>query len=143
MNDDPKQTLLVTRIVWAAMIAGQMLFMIVIPFIWPDEPKQTQSPDIMLMLPFVMLVVMVPVGYFIRMQVYKANWREDIVAPGGYFTGNLILLAMCEAVAFMGLVNVQLRGELFPALIPTILALMVQIVNFPNGRAMQRDPLDL
>ena len=143
MNDDPKQMLLVTRIVWAAMLAGQVLFMIVIPFIQPTEPTENAAPQALLLLSFAMLVVLVPVGYYVRMQAYKANWRENIVTPGGYFVGNIILLAMCEGVAFMGLVNVHLRGELFPALIPTILALMVQIINFPNGRAMQPDPLDL
>jgi hypothetical protein len=143
MNDDPKHALWLTRIIWAAMIAGQVIFMVVVPVVWSRHATDGAATNVLFVISMAMLLTLVPFGYFVRMQVYKANWRDKIVTPGGYVTGNLILLAACEGVAMVGLVHAMLSGTLFPAVIPTILALVVQIINFPNGRAMQRDPFDL
>ena len=87
-----------------------------------------------------MLVTSVPVGYFIRGQIYKKNWEGDVVTPKGYMMGNIVLLAMCEAVSLCGLVATMI-GHVVWFAVPSLLAMAVQVVNFPLGGPMEPNPL--
>ena len=122
------------------MILGQFIFMGVIIAIHGEDQGETfgnmKTLDTLAYIIAGLVLVCIPIGYYIRMQLYKRNWQGDIITPKGYFTGNLILLALCEGPALMGLVLVMLAGEFWPWIIPTLVAMGAQIINFPNGRPM-------
>jgi len=84
-----------------------------------------------------MLVVLTPLGYFIRNQLYKASWQGNVVKPWGYVIGNLTLLAMVEAVSFFGLIGTLVERS-FASLpfVVSVIAMAIQVINFPHGRPM-------
>lgn len=133
----------VARIVWAAMLVGQVAFLFVIVALWNSESFLTdpKTGRLLFLVSLVMLIGLVPLAYFIRGQVYKKNWVDRAVTPNGYLTGNVVFLAVCEAVSFTGLVATLLYGEFWPAILPSVGAMVVQAVNLPNGRAMEPDQL--
>lgn len=137
------RALTTTRLIWAAMLIGQVMFLFVIVFLWSSNAAFGPSPDMAWLLfqaAVVTLIVAVPVGYVCRQQVYKRNWVGDAIKPQGYLTGNVVLLALCEGVSMLGLVATLLNGSLWPTLAPSVIAMAVQVINFPNGRAMQPAP---
>jgi len=75
-------------------------------------------------------------GYFLRMQAYKKHWVGSRIERAGYFTGNLLLLALIEAGALVAVVCAYLAGGVGQELMPLILSLILLALNFPNGRAM-------
>jgi len=138
---DPAAALLTLRILWAAMLGGVVTFGVVVAFLFTKGGYRgtSSSPDlerIFLAIGFGALVIAVPIGYFIRNQSYKRHWQGQAVTPGGYVTGNLILLAMCEGVAFFSLVATLAVGAFGWVTAPGVLAAAGMLVNFPTGRPM-------
>lgn len=133
------RALMTTRLIWAAMLMGQVIFLFVIVFLWSSSASFQPSPDtawVLFLVTVAVLVSAVPVGYVCRQQIYKRNWVGDVITPQGYLTGNVVLLALCEGVSMLGLVATLLNGSLWPTLAPSVIAMAVQVINFPNGRAM-------
>jgi len=130
---------MMTRVIWAAMLMGQGMFLFVIVFLWSSGASFQPSPDtawLLFLVTVVVLVSAVPVGYVCRQQIYKRNWVGNVITPQGYLTGNIVLLALCEGVSMLGLVATLLNGSFWPTLAPSVIAIGVQVINFPNGRAM-------
>lgn len=142
MDDATTKPLLVLRILWAALLAGLLFFGVMVAvgiMNQAGEPAAdtVELANLLLVLGVGLLVVLMPMGYFIRMQCYKRYWRGEVVAPEGYFKGNLVLLAICEGLALFGLVGCLMHGSFWPNVLTTLGALMVHMINFPTGRAMR------
>lgn len=145
MNDphehlDPDRALLSSRVLWAALLGGQVVFIIVIAVLQGQATGPTLGNPAMLDTLFwiavAMVVLGVPVGYVLRMQMYKRYWERDVIRPRGYVTGNLLLWAVCEGASMFGLVLVMLAGDFWPWVLPSAAAMAVQVINFPDGKPM-------
>lgn len=135
--------LLTVRLIWFALLSGQAAFCLAIAMVWNAGGVEPLAPPLINLLTLINLaavVVLVPLGYFIRNQCYKRHWHAHVVAPRGYVLGNVVLLAICEGLAMFGLVVTLLSGAIGLTIVPAVIALAVQLVNFPNGRAMEPDP---
>lgn len=136
---NPKQALLNLRIVWGVLLLGVITFMFVVIIILAGGNGPTPDPQasaIIFIVSLAMLATTVPIGYFVRMQVYKRSWRGEVISPAGYTVGNIIVLACCEGPAFFSLIVVMINGSFWPAIIPAVIAMAIMVINFPNGRAM-------
>lgn len=140
----PAEALLMTRIVWAALLVGQVAFGAVVAALLTGGTIEG-DPSLYPLLFYVcvaLLVGAVVLGYFARNQVYKAHWREHAVLPRGYMAGNLALLALMEMTSFAALVAVLVTERLLPTLLVAVISVLVQLINFPDGRAMRPTPPD-
>ena len=141
-GSNPKGVLTTTRIVWAAMLVGQVVFLVIVLVILSRRSGgggSQASPDMTKILGYLVIAMLLgatAIGYFIRSQVYKANWQGDAVTPHGYARGNIILLAMLEGVAFFGLIVTIVHGSCGLAFAAAAIAMAIQVVNFPHGRPM-------
>ena len=137
-------TLIIVRIVWFALLVGQLGFGAVVYYqVRSGEAgDQSQLSGQMLAIASGILVGAVGLGYFARNQSYKKHWQGNCVSPPGFFQGNLILLALLEMSSFVTLVFVMMTGQLFPMILPAMASLAVQCANFPNGLPMQDTPPD-
>lgn len=135
----PASALKTLRLIWAALLMGQLSFLVVIVVLWNGGFQARGFDDtvrMMFMLSIVFLAGTITLGYFIRMQIYKSGWQGQVVSPGSYFTGNLMLLAMLEGASLFALVVTLLNGSLWPTVLPAVAAMAVQVINFPNGQAL-------
>lgn len=134
----PAAALLTLRILWGALIAGQIGFAVVLVVLWSTGTAALDDRLARRMLPFIVAGagVLVPLAIFVRMQVYKAHWREDLIDPQGYFLGNLAFLAMLEGGSMASLVNALLGGTFVPYALPALFLLAVQVLAFPTGGPM-------
>ena len=138
---DPAQALKTMIVLWFALISGQVMFFVVIVFLknTGGGPASTSSdlPDLLHVISWIALAMAAPIGYFVRNQTYKANWQDEVVTPGGYITGNLLLLAMLEGAGMLALVGTFLADSLWPNALPALFAVLVQVINFPTGKPMR------
>ncbi|QNN21412.1 hypothetical protein HED60_03700 [Planctomycetales bacterium ZRK34] len=136
---DPKQALLLNRIIWAAIGMGVIVFGgIVIGMgisITGAEGLDDWTP-ILFYAACAMVATAIPMGLFIRGQIFKRGWVGDVITPQAYTQGNIIAWACCEAPAFLSLVLVMLSGQITPNIYPAIAAFVMHLLLWPNGRAM-------
>ena len=130
------------RIIWGAMLMGQLMFLGVIFAIfhpaWTAPPSRTQlgepPPDILLYASIGLLVICVIGAFAIRAVVFNANRDEQgLIKPGGYATGTIIYMAMLEGASFFGLVNIILHKALWPHILIAGIAIVLQLIAFPTG----------
>jgi hypothetical protein len=139
-NITPGRALLSARVVWCALLGGQLAFVLVILGIWRSVDIHMQAePHVRHLVRYAgvaALLVCVPLGYYFRMQTYKRYWRGSVIAPQGYFTGNLVLFALLETAGTISLAAALVSGSFWPAGVPAGIALAVHLANFPNGKPM-------
>src|SRR4051812_40479338 len=86
--------LMTIRIVWAAMLMGQAIFLIVIAVIMqrpaPAGTMSGQPLQLLLYISIAMVAGLVVIGFIVRMSIYNSGRdARGAVAPGKYFTGNI------------------------------------------------------
>jgi hypothetical protein len=137
---DPKQALLTNRIIWAAMAMGMVAFagvMIALARSQEDVVAPVGEADPMLFyIACAMVVTAIPMGLFVRGQVFKRGWVGDVVTPQAYTAGNIIAWACCEAPAFFALITIFIDGRVVPNILPAAAAIVMHLLLWPNGRAM-------
>ena len=135
----PEASLRTTRAVWAALLLGQLGFLVAVVVMWNMGRGQGAAPEKARLLFYLSLLMLlsIPVGYVVRSQMYKSGWEGNAVSPKAYFLGNLVLLALCEGVSLAGLVATFMNGSLWPTIVPSAIAMGVQAINFPHGGPMQ------
>jgi hypothetical protein len=67
------------------------------------------------------------------MSIFNRARTDAGIAPGAYFTGNIIFWAACEGVAFFGLVAAVINGSLVPTVYVTAVAMALQVSAFPTA----------
>lgn len=139
-SQTPHRTLLVLRLFWAASLVTQVILAIILINVFSTDQRlvNPRVGQVLVYIAAAALLVAVPVGYFIRNQIYKAHWREHAISPAGYFTGNLVLLGMMETISVVAIVFAFVDGRALPAMYVAGAAILVQLINFPTGRPMQR-----
>lgn len=129
------------RIIWGALIVGQVFLAgIVGTLAKPDEPWDAEIGRWLLYLSAGLVLLLAPLGYFVRNQTYKAGWRGDVITPGAYVRGNVALFAMMEGAAMVAMISALFSGDLLPSLLIAAAALVVQLINFPTGKPLEPTP---
>jgi hypothetical protein len=137
-NPSNRGRLAALRIIWAALLMGQVNFLGVIFFVlWPNQSARRQpDPMTMRMLLYVaggMLVAAILGGYIIRSMMYGPRQSDGSIHPARYASGNIILWAMSEGVAFLALVSMMMDQKPWPFLGIALVAMANQVINFPTG----------
>jgi len=134
-------TLMVVRIIWGVLMLGQLGFGAVVwSLIQSGSIRDQYQPQLrsqMFAISVAVLIGCVGVGYFTRNQSYKKHWQAHAVTPPGFFQGNLILLVCLEGASFSSLCSIMMTGQVFPMILPAVVSLALQFVNFPSGSPMQ------
>ena len=134
--------LIVLRIIWGALILGELSFAgIVTMFLWP---RRTAPPDLaaaqnMTIVATVMMLVLLPLAFVIRRMVYRPG-PDGQITTRKYLIGNIIFYAICEIVAYTGLIAMLLHGGPGGAVIVPTVAVAMQIVNYPSGSPAPASP---
>lgn len=130
---DPRKQLQTLRIIWGALIAGQVIFFLVATLVRqqsagaaPDAPL-----DVLMMVATAMSLAAIPTAFILR----RATFGPAPVAPQKYATGTIIALALLEGPSLFGLVIYLLGGPTYILAIPAVM-IAAQAVSFPTGAPM-------
>lgn len=127
-----RKALVGQRIIWMAMIMGQLSFLFVIVFaVWPSgfngDPKLAQ-----LVFPVAVgySAIAICVGWLLRRLIFKRS-PDGTVQLRRFVTGNIILWSCCESAGLFGLVTMMLSKKLWPPVIIPAIALSAHILTLP------------
>jgi hypothetical protein len=128
-----KQRLLVLRILWAALLLGECMFLgIIVGVILPQQPKPIHPQPICVWVSLAMLLIVAPVTFAIRAMIFRRSRASGALSPTAYSTGNIIFWAGCDGVAFFGLVAVMVNGSMWPTILNVAAAMALQVITFPT-----------
>ncbi len=134
------QVLLTARVVWGATLGSQIAVGASLPVLWRAVSAVPEIAAPLTWITIVGTIMLLPVAFVLRTQIYKRHWQDQAITPKGYLIGNIVFFAVCESVGLFGLVITVLNGSAWPTLISTVAAVLVQGVNFPHGRPMSPTP---
>jgi hypothetical protein len=136
----PKAALMILRLHWAASVVIPLVFAAVAIF----KHESTSTPPLSINLDYVLVGLLVGtgvvalIGYFARMQIYKRHWQGEAVAPKGYVSGNIVLMALLELPMMVTLMMLIFMPEQVKVLlVPGALVMLLLLVNFPTGKPMR------
>jgi len=135
---NPTQALLKSRIIWGALLLGEVIFLGVILFMRGQEGFRTGPNEMTWLLVYIafgLAIIMIPIGSLMRRIILRRPAGQP-AQPQAYLTATIVFNALCEATALFGLVATLLHHDLFPAIIPTAIAMYVQLRNWPRGYEM-------
>ncbi len=128
----PAATVMTGRIIWAALIAGPVVFAILILFIHADAPMDAVMLNVMLAVDVVMFVV--GLGLVVLLPRFlRKRPLDDQAKTSQIRTVMLIQMAFMEGVIWIGLVLVFLSGKWWPGAIVPAIAMLVQLTRFPRA----------
>jgi hypothetical protein len=129
----PKAALLTNRVIWAALILGQVFFMVVMGVIFSQGKDAPTRPEpILIIVNAAVLAAFFLVALFARVMIFQKARRGQMPAAQAFSTGNIIVLAACEAGSFFGLVICLMNHAFGPSMWVVAVALALQVVNFPR-----------
>ena len=125
------------RLIWAALLVGLVVMAVVLQNVLQRAGGGLSSvPAWLGWVPMALLLVGLPVSYFIRNQCYKRAWRGHQIDPSGYVTGNLVVFAVLETVALTGLIISAMLPTAGAARAAVAAGFVLMLLNFPNGRPL-------
>ena len=133
---DPAQALASLRFIWGATILGQVIVVAVVWSITDPADHDPANADLFFYAAVAALIALIPMGYFIRNQVYKANWVGHAITPAGYTRGNIVLFAMTEVPTLVAIVGMLIAADKVRPLVVFGIAVAVLLANFPTGKPM-------
>ncbi len=128
------------RVIWAGMLMSIVVTAAAMLLLMKGQQPTLTLPIRPAIVPFGMLMMLLPGAYFFRLQCYKSGWERFSVTPAAYVKGNIALFAVIEATAIVALVLSAMTTDHQACIIAAGVAFGLLLVNFPNGRPMEPTP---
>jgi hypothetical protein len=127
------KTLMTIRIIWFAMLMGELMFLGIVAFVILPNHGPPQLQPILVWVNVIMLLTIVPATFAIRAATFRRTAINGAVPAGPFVTGNIIFWAGCEGVCFFAVVIAVMTGSLWPTILVAVIALSLQALTFPVG----------
>jgi hypothetical protein len=131
----PAKALMTLRIIWFALLMGQVMFFLVLELVLLPQRQPPEHPNKLLpLVSVVMLLSVVPVTFIVRTVILSRARGEDGAVPlPVYATGNILFWAGCEGVSMFALVVMLLNVSIWPTIVVAGIAVALQVLTFPTG----------
>jgi hypothetical protein len=139
-NVPPVKTLMTIRIIWFALLMGELMFLAVTTFVILPHHGPPQPQPILVWSSIFMLLSIVPVTFTIRAATFRRSAINGAVPAGPFVVGNIIFWAGCEGVCFFATVVAVVTGTLWPTIIVAVIALALQALTFPVAERLYVPP---
>jgi hypothetical protein len=136
-----ERSLMVLRIIWAALIFSQLAFLGVVALVILPGQHNVHPQPILVWVNLAMLVSVVPVMFVLRLMTFRRGQSEAGISPTAYATGNILFWSGCEGVSFVGIVAAIMNGSLWPTIVIVAVAIALQALTFPVGTQVC-DPME-
>ena len=137
-EDRLKKQLLTLRIIWAALLFGQVMYFGIALFVGRTMPEPDASTArILWYVTLAAMFLLIPLAYVVRLMVFLRGRKGTVVTPEAYATGNILFWAMCEGLAMLAITCWLLNRNQGPYLYVAMLAFAFQVVNYPTGKLMR------
>ncbi|MBI1374018.1 MAG: hypothetical protein GC159_14950 [Phycisphaera sp.] len=84
-----------------------------------------------------LLLIGVPIALWARGEVFKRGWVGEVIRPGAFLFGNVIVWAMLESVGLAGSVAALLAGRALPHGFVAVIAFALTLFTWPGAGPMR------
>ena len=140
-SSDPKKALLIARLIFFAIVAGSIGFLIVVFNIKTGTFFfKTDFSDPLILALMIMTFITIPSGFiFSRANYKKADSGDSIIDKFRYYQAGLIVrMASCEGIAIFSMVVLLLTNNMF-TIIFFMTALIVMLAYYPTPEKIGKD----
>lgn len=135
------RTLMVTRLLWIAIFGGWAMAGVAASMLFQTSTVSAQTAQTMGYAALGVSVLLVALGYVIRLSVFRRGRVGEKLEPGPFFVGNLIFFASTEAAGIIAIVLLGLSGGRNEAIGGVAVAVLAHLLNFPLGSALKDDQM--
>ena len=134
---DPVQVRTLVRVLWGAqLLALPGISLLVISRVQDGLGEQAHLGGLLFSIGLIAMVVLPPLGLFLRGQVFKAGWEGQVAKPDSYLRGMLLAWFMCQVPAVLGVLAIFATGRAWPGAMLPAGSICAMALLWPNGRAM-------
>lgn len=133
-DQSPAQVIMTTRIIWAALLAGQIAFAVVTWVTVAQSPPAKASPAdprALLYIALAMLATVLPVAILLRSRITSRPGEE--LPARAYTSLNIASLAICEGQTFALLAFCIVTHQLMPFFGLAAVPMAVFLAMFPRN----------
>lgn len=128
----PKAALMMARVIWAALLMGQLVFAAVTwTMVNQSPPAEPADTRVLFYVALACLALILPVAILLRFRLLGSN-TSPIPVPK-YMTANTIFLAICEGQTFLLLAFALTSRQIMPFFPLAGLPLAVFLAGFPRN----------
>jgi hypothetical protein len=142
INDlNPRSVLKMTRIIFFALIAGLLIFLLVVLFIADSMPFLHTDLSVTLMVAnFVFCCIILPAGYLFSKMTFNRIDQAGLLKNklSGYQFGQIIRMAAGEGIGMLAIASLLLTSNYF-FLIFLLITLIIMIRYYPSPDRIGRD----
>jgi hypothetical protein len=135
----PPAVVMTNRIIWAALLMGQLVFVAVIFVLHQQGTIHRAELPILVLVAVDASALFMGIGatLFVPRLMIDPDTDEQTFR-GKYATAMLIPMAILEGASFAGLVFVMLTGQWWPLGVVPAISLLVQLTLFPRSVVKRR-----
>lgn len=127
----PRQVMLQARVIWAAMLIGQVVFGVVVYVMSQQAPRRAAvNAQVLLYAAIAIVATMMPVVVVLRARLLKDG---EAISPAAYVKANILSLAICEGQTFALLVMCMVSGQMMPMLALAAVPGLAFVAMFPRN----------
>jgi hypothetical protein len=133
-DTSPRTTLLVTRFIWATMLAAEAVAFAIIYRAW-SAGRFTAQPELartVFLVNVTIFAAALPAAWFLRRNIAAAA-LDGLISPREFMIGTIVFLAVCEVPALLSIGSIIINQDLWPVTVVPALVGMIQLMNFPSG----------
>ena len=135
----PPAVVLSSRIIWAALVMGQLVFAVVIIVLRNQGAiRQNNLPIAVLAAVDMLALLMGIAAALIVPRLLIDPDADDQTLRGKYVSAMIVPMAILEGASFAGLVFVLLTGQWWPLGVVPAVSLLVQFSLFPRSVVKRR-----
>jgi hypothetical protein len=127
------RSLAVLRIIWCAIIGGQIVFLSLILSGKIQSPQPANPIPFGPLIAWAMLIVFGLFTFGFRSVIFRKFQINGQIPVRVYSTGSIIFWAGCEGVSFAAMVFGFVSGSVHPYLPIVFVALALQALTYPLG----------
>ncbi len=137
----PATAIRIAWVCWMVLLVAPFFMFLHVVWTLNAESRVTVSPhahQTWFIAAIIYLLVAGPISFFARSNVFKAYWTGEVVSPGKYLSGMLLIWLTLEIGGLFSLAGCLVQNQLLPNLFPALIAFMFFVTFWPSGRAMIR-----
>ncbi len=128
----PAKMVLANRVIWAAMLSGQVVFAFVAVSVRQADPPRRLPVPAVAWVTIDAGLMAAAVG--ICLAFGRRAFRSDAEMAQKYGPANILPLGALEAASFFGLVGVLFTGAAWPLGVVPAISFVTQLLRFPPSR---------
>lgn len=127
-----RQRLLVLRIIWAALMLGQLITMVLLLVLMQSRHTLYIAPNpVLTNISFAFAVIGPAIAFMLRSAMFRRGQKAGRIDMPAYRLGNIVFWAWLEGCTFLALITMYLNQSLWPTLGFAIILMGLQALTFP------------